>query len=86
MRLRAHGVKIRRSNYDKPWRCPDWSGPAWKSRDGSCPGGMLPWQEHRLPEWRFFRCADCGTVVLPNVLKWLDPSWLRFVVERQFGA
>jgi hypothetical protein len=75
--------KVMRSNYDKAWRCPDWSGPAFRGGKGDCPGGSFgrrwSWTDH--PEWRLMRCTKCGTYVLPNVLKWLDPSWILYQIR-----
>lgn len=77
-------MKIMRSNYDKKHRCPNWSGPALKGSGGDCPGGSLARQmygtmgEKKHAEWKFFVCYQCGTIVLPNVLKNLDPSWWRY--------
>jgi hypothetical protein len=35
--------------------------------------------------WRFHRCPTCGTWAWPPVTKWVDPTWLRFVVVRAVG-
>lgn len=80
---------IMRSNYDKPLRCPAWSGPAmkWSKIDFICPGGMLRsmyYQKH--PQYWFHRCPECGTVVLPfawrklSIPWWIDEykMWKRF--------
>jgi hypothetical protein len=77
-------MKIMRSNYDKAWRCPNWSGPGLRGGGGPCPGGSLArrWSYGR-PWLRVFRCEKCGTYILPNALKWADPSWLKFVIERK---
>lgn len=76
-------MKIMRSNYDKPHRCPDWSGPAMKNGTGDCPGGSLSVQmygkdgKRKGAFWRFHKCTKCGTIVLPFILRKLDPSWYR---------
>jgi hypothetical protein len=72
-------LRVMRSNYDKAWRCPQWSGPALRVGGGDCPSGSFAqaWSTKRHPEWRMLQCQKCGTWALPNVLKWLDPSWLR---------
>lgn len=82
-------MKIMRSNYDKKHRCPNWSGPAFKGGVGDCPGGSLSRQmygtlgEKRHAEWKFFVCYQCGTIVLPNILRNLDPSWWKFAAGRK---
>lgn len=79
-------MKIMRSNYDKVRRCPGWSGPAWKASEEICPGGMLiDWYEYpyKVAQWRFMKCERCGTIVLPNVLKWLDYTWWQWMIERR---
>lgn len=82
-------MKIMRSNYDKARRCPNWSGPAMRGGSGDCPGGMLArWHEYRHPQWHIMRCPKCGTVVLPNVLRVLDPAWWSFhwYMHRKYGS
>ncbi|MBG0738801.1 hypothetical protein IV500_05125 [Paeniglutamicibacter antarcticus] len=89
-------MKFSRSNYDKPHRCPGWSGPAWKSGPGEsgCEGGSLAvqfgddsdkWERLYKPHWTMYRCVTCGIYVLPSVLKNLDPSWWTFVVGRKIS-
>ena len=63
-------------NYDKPWRCPDWSGPRWKGGTGDCPGGSTArWWGEPGAEWRVHTCPECGTRILPYALRLLDPSY-----------
>lgn len=75
-------TRIMRPNYDKPHRCPVWSGPAMNdSRDDSgCQGGVVRsilgadtypaenWLASLLPG----RCLGCGTWTIPMALCWLD--------------
>jgi len=75
-------MKIMRVNYDKPHRCPTWSGPGWSGGKGECAGGSFArvfheeeYHQRKRPEWRFHTCESCGVVVLPEVLKNLDPTW-----------
>lgn len=82
-------VKIMRSNYDKMHRCPNGSGPAFKGWTGDCPGSlsrqMYPADGRDIhPRWKFFVCYQCGTIVLPNVLRNLDPAWWKFKIDRKF--
>lgn len=68
-------------NYDKPWRCPGWSGPGWKGGKGECPGGSTAasWGSDR-DHWKTFQCPECGTVSLPYKLRLIDPAywWGRY--------
>lgn len=78
-------MKIMRSNYDKPHRCPTWSGPAWKGGDGDCASGSFAsyMYEQRLWQWRFHKCSECGVIVLPVITKWVDPSWIKWRIEKR---
>jgi hypothetical protein len=84
---RAGGVRLRRTCYDKPHRCPGWAGGGWRyprpSRD-VCDGGSLVATMYvgRWWRWRFHRCPTCGTWAWPPVTKWADPTWLWFVAAR----
>lgn len=77
--------RVVRPNYDKQHRCPAWSGPAWRTSpdDGVCPGGYITF-DYDDPRWRWkpHQCAACGTVVLPDVVRLLDPNWWRKVACR----
>ena len=87
--------KIMRVNYDKPHRCPTWSGPGWKGGKGECESGSFSrvfyeeeYYQNKKPEWRFHTCESCGVVVLPEVLKNLDPTWWKHrmgVMRRNIG-
>lgn len=71
-------VRVMRANYDKPWRCPDWSGPALRASGGPCPGGSTAaqWGSAR-DHWKTFRCPECGLLILPFALRKADPTyWL----------
>jgi hypothetical protein len=73
-----------RSDYNKPHRCPAWSGPAWIAKDTrtTCPSGSVGYRyELRAWKWRPARCPKCGTVSLPYVLRWLD--WRTWQLEWQ---
>lgn len=82
-------MKIMRSNYDKKHRCPDWSGPAFKGGTGDCPGGSLSRQMYghdggkKYVDWKFYVCYQCGTIVLPPILRHVDPSWIKWRMERR---
>ena len=77
-------MKIMRPNYDKAWRCPDWSGPALKGGKGDCPGGSTAsmWgSDYDL--WKVFVCRSCGTIILPSHIRKLDPTWWKYKLERK---
>ena len=78
-------MKIMRSNYDKPWRCPGWSGPAFRSRDRGCPSGsgaQMFLRYGRAAPWKFWRCPECGTLVLPAGWCWFDPTYIVWRIRR----
>lgn len=91
-------MRVMRRNYDKPHRCPGWSGPAFKADriDGidssRCaylgPNGD-PNRKGRTsngPEtwnsWGLVRCPGCRTWVLPYWMRWIDPSYLAWKIKR----
>ncbi|MCU6481923.1 hypothetical protein [Arthrobacter sp. A2-55] len=84
-------MKIMRANYDKPFRCPAQSGPAFKGIDEMiCRAGSLAvaysrhsddWKRLYKPHWVVLRCPECNTAVIPFVLRWLDPAWLLWKVQ-----
>lgn len=79
-------MNIRRACYDKPHRCPGWAGGGFhypKEGKSICDSGFIPYSESRFDAWLFKKCSRCGTVRLPIVTKWLDPSWLKFWVVRE---
>lgn len=81
-------MRVMRSNYDKPWRCPNWSGPALKAGDGPCPSGSgarMFSLYGRSAKWRFWLCRECGTLVLPAILRLLDPSWWAYCINWKIG-
>jgi hypothetical protein len=81
-------MRVMRRNYDKPHRCPGWSGPALKAGrldgiDGDKCGYLAPrgeWSEER------FRSLDgpdswnsYGLVRCPGCKTWVLPYWMRYV-------
>lgn len=85
-------MKLRRTCYDRPWRCPGWAGGGWRHpRPGRdvCHGGSFARElaaEGLWFAWRWHRCPECGTVALPSVARWLDPTWLWFVLRRRLSG
>lgn len=64
---------ILRTDYDKPHRCPAWSGPGYSYTDSStCDGGLI--DRFYAKKWWAFRIHrhDCGALILPDVLRWLE--------------
>lgn len=93
-------MRVMRRNYDKPHRCPGWSGPAfkWKHIRGvdefACaylgPRGE-PDAKGRAANgpdpWNSYglvRCPGCNTWVLPYWMRWLDVSYLVWKIRRRF--
>jgi hypothetical protein len=79
---------IRRHNYDKPWRCPGWSGGGWRYAGRlRCPNGSLdiynrPLRKEARDHWRLSRCSKCDVRAIPYVTRWLDPTYLWFRLKR----
>jgi hypothetical protein len=88
-----------RRNYDKPHRCPGWSGPAFKGGriEGidadQCaylgprgdPGEDGHASNGPLP-WNSYglvRCPGCMTWVLPLWARWLDPTYAGWRARRR---
>lgn len=82
-------MRISRPCYDKAHRCPGWAGGGWRfARRTRCWSGTLRhgrYYEGPLWAWRF-TYHDCGTLVLPYVVRYVDPTWWRFVVRRRLEA
>jgi hypothetical protein len=76
---------LRRHCYNKPWRCPGWAGGGWstptRKRDiclhGGSFAGMWGSDRDRWYLWRWHKCSMCGTVAIPYVTRWLDPTFLQ---------
>lgn len=77
------GPQISRPNYDKRHRCPGWSGGGWVSaRYDQCDNGYIKIDyDSRWWPWRFHRCTRCTVLVLPDVVRWLDPTWLLWWIS-----
>lgn len=70
-------------DYDKPHRCPGWSGSGWSynkrdSCDDVLPDGVRRWRRYADAsgygpgwQWMIRRTNCCDTLVLPYVLRWL---------------
>jgi hypothetical protein len=73
-------TRIAECDYDKPARCPGWSGAGWtfNKRDW-CDGAISPrWVNERDRDFaglwwlRIRKTNCCGTYVLPHVFVWLN--------------
>lgn len=84
-------MRLSRPCYDKPHRCPGWAGGGMHSaRVYRCTAEVAPgggtslragyYYEHGLLPWslRFSYHRPCRTLVLPYVVRWLDPGWWRW--------
>lgn len=82
-------MRLSRPCYDKAHRCPGWAGGGMRfASPARCAGGSLRdgrYYEGRLWRWRFNR-HDCGVLVLPYVVRWVDPTWLAYVLDRRIDA
>lgn len=80
-------TNVRRHNYDKPWRCPGWSGGGLStprpSRD-ICNGGSFAPHWGKGCGWHFHACPECGTVAIPHVTRWLDPTYYWYIKFRDW--
>lgn len=76
---------VRRTCYDKAHRCPGWAGGGVHlARVRRCAGGSLRdgyFYAGRHWRWRFNYHRQCRTVVLPYATRYVDPTWLAYVVR-----
>lgn len=80
-------MRLMRANYDKPHRCPGWSGPGWGGiKNDVCEGTTSIRDRYDGPfwQWKLRRHDECGTVTLPYVLRWLEweTYWLKVGIWR----
>lgn len=71
-------MKISRPCYDKPHRCPGWIGGGMRYAEvNRCPTGTLinGIYDKQLWQWRFNRHLDCGLLVMPYAVRWVDWRW-----------
>lgn len=81
-------TRIVRKDYDKPNRCPAWSGPGmnftypWEKSLPGCRNGSSGYyldgaeRGYARAGWRVHRCRECGTRTWPYALRWLDPFYV----------
>lgn len=91
-------IRISRPCYDKLHRCPGWAGGGMKhAKVQRCEGGSLAGfggvyykadgtlRGKRWRLWRLNRCPRCRVVILPYMVRWLEPSWWRWSAARRIG-
>ena len=78
-------MRISRPCYDKYWRCPGWAGGGTRyAKVNRCDGGSLTTvinHESRWRRWHLHRCPQCGVIVLPYHVRWLDWRWYDWKVD-----
>lgn len=75
-------MRFAQCNYDKPHRCPGWSGSGWTlNKRNRCIGGTTWLGDPYSRFWylKVRRTACCGTYVLPHALVWLN--WRTYVIH-----
>lgn len=91
-------MRISRPCYDKFQRCPGWAGGGMKhAKKYRCENGsMAPFggvyykadgtlRGKRWRLWRFNKCPKCGVIVLPYMIRWIDPGYLLWKIPRAIG-
>lgn len=77
---KRRGINISRPCYDKYHRCPGWAGGGMKSgKETQCDGGYVTMHYKRGWEFMPHRCAKCHVIVLPFYIRYLDPSYARYI-------
>jgi hypothetical protein len=80
-------LRIRRACYDKPHRCPGWAGGGFRyANTAVCDSGSIPYSDSKFDHWLVKRCATCGTVRLPIVTRWLDPSFVSYILRARIRS
>lgn len=72
-------MRISRPCYDKYHRCPGRVGGGMQyAKRVRCTNGYVEIDhEDRWWKWKMHRCTSCDVVVLPYMIRWVDPSWIR---------
>lgn len=79
-------MKLSRADYNKPWRCPGWSG----QHPAKCAGGSLAafysadgykWKNLYKPHWTVYQCPKCGIYILPFILRYIEPGELLSMLK-----
>ena len=86
--MRSPARSRRGGSHDKYRRCPGWAGGGNRhARTERCDGGMLDVYTAAGTvkpgvRWRFLRCHRCGTVVFPSAIRYIDPTYLAYLLRR----
>lgn len=76
--------RLSRPCYDKPWRCPGWSGGGPnKAKKYKCEDGRIQgWSgDKKYPHLYFHRCNECNVITIPFVLRWLSIHHLFYTAR-----
>jgi hypothetical protein len=70
--------RISRPCYNKSHRCPGWAGGGiHRAKVDRCPsGGYINAYGERAWKWRFHTCQICDVLVLPYMVRWIDPAYI----------
>ena len=77
-----------RKDYDKPNRCPGWSGAGfreypWERDKPHCDSGSSGYYTDDCNIWHVHQCSVCGLRTLPFATAFVDPDWyLRVKLPR----
>lgn len=78
-------VRISRPCYDKMHRCPGWAGGGnHYAKAVRCDGGYLNCYRDprgRWWQWKTNRCPKCGLLVLPYMIRYVDPTNWRSEIQ-----
>lgn len=78
-------MRFSRPCYDKAHRCPGWAGGGTRFASvDRCQDGRIGrgrYYEGRAWRWRFNRCDSCDVIVLPYVVRYVDPRWWRWQLD-----
>lgn len=80
-------LNVSRPCYDKPHRCPGWAGGGMRYAevDLCAHGGSLDGMyDKRAYRRRTNRCPECGVLVLPIMVRYLDWRWYAYAVPSWF--
>jgi hypothetical protein len=70
-----------------------WTGYRYDAGEVECNGSFAPLggiyydldgNNRKHWQWRFVKCNQCGIICLPYITRWLDPSYLKWKVEKFF--
>lgn len=80
--------RFSRPCYDKFHRCPGWAGGGMRhAKRSRCDGGSLARviDFTRRWKWRLHTCPLCGVIVLPYMVRYVDPAWYTSGARHRFS-